>query len=160
MGAKAKWITGNHPLNYPYGPGSPYAKLCEAKGKVLLLGAPLDTLTILHHAETIARIPNKRIVRYKMPILRDGERIWVEIEDIDTAESIADRHCQEVYFVGIAREYIAAGKARSGKAGNAQTHLFDAADLVEFAVHWLETRFGEGAISPGKELVEGMGKDR
>lgn len=75
VGAKAKWITENHPLNYPYGPGSPYAKLCQARGKVLLLGAPLNTLTILHHAEMLAHIPNKRIVRYKMPVLREGERV-------------------------------------------------------------------------------------
>ncbi len=31
--------------------GGPDVKLCEVQGKVLLLGAPLTTLTILHHAE-------------------------------------------------------------------------------------------------------------
>jgi len=36
VSAKAKWLTENHPLQYGYGPGSPFAKLCEANGKVLL----------------------------------------------------------------------------------------------------------------------------
>jgi aminoglycoside 3-N-acetyltransferase len=142
VGAKAQWITADHPLNYPYGPGSPFAKLCEARGKVLLLGAPLNTLTILHHAETIARIPNKRIIRYKMPVLRAGKRVWVEIEDIDTSEGIVEGHSSEEYFKTIAREYLASGKGRSGKVGEAESHLFDAAELVEFAVKWLERMFG------------------
>lgn len=88
VGARAKWITENHPLQYGYGPGSPLAKLCDAKGKVLLLGAPLDTVTLLHYAEHLAKVPNKRIVHYKLPILRDGKRVWVEIEEFDTCGGI------------------------------------------------------------------------
>jgi aminoglycoside 3-N-acetyltransferase len=142
VGAKAQWITENHPLHYPYGSGSPYAKLCEAKGKVLLLGAPFNTLTILHHAETLARIPNKRLVRYKMPILREGKRVWVEIEDIDTGRGIVEGRSSEEYFAAIVRDYLVAGKGRSGEVGAAESHLFEAADLVEFAVQWMERTFG------------------
>jgi len=40
VGAKAPWLTKDHPLHYPYGLGSPYAKLCELRGSVLLLGHP------------------------------------------------------------------------------------------------------------------------
>lgn len=118
------------------------AKLCEAQGKVLLLGAPLNTLTILHHAEILAQLPNKRLVRYKMPILRDGKRVWVEIEDIDTGRGIVEGHSSADYFITIAQGYLASGRGRSGKVGAAPSYLFDAADLVEFAVQWLERTFG------------------
>jgi len=144
VGAKAEWLTEDHPLNYPYGPGSPFAKLCEAGGKVLLLGSPLNAVTILHHAETIARIPSKRVVRYKMPVLRRGKRVWVEIEDIDTGGGIVEGHSSEEYFATIVEEYLAAGKGRSGRVGAAESYLLDAADLVSFAVYWLERAFGKG----------------
>lgn len=73
VGAKAKWLTENHPLQYGYGPGSPFAKLCEAKGKVLLLGAPFGSITLLHYAEHLAKVPNKLVIRYKVPILQEGK---------------------------------------------------------------------------------------
>lgn len=142
VGAKAAWLTEDHPLHYPYGPGSPFAKLCEAGGKVLLLGSPLNAVTVLHYAETIAEIPDKRIVRYRMPILREGKRVWVEIEDIDTGEGIVEGHSNEEYFAEIVREYLASGKGRWGTVGAASSYLFDAAELVDFAVRWLERSFG------------------
>lgn len=140
VGAKARWITENHPLQYGYGPGSPFAKLCEAKGKVLLLGAPFDSITLLHYAEHLANVPNKRIVHYKMPILSDGKRVWIEVEEFDTCGSVLPD--AEKYFQIIPREYLSSGKGRSGKVGNAQSYLFDADDFVRFAVHWLERKYG------------------
>jgi len=87
----------------------------------------------------MADVPNKRIVRYKMPILRDGQRIWVEIEEFDTCRGIvADA---EEYFKTIVHEYLSSGKGCSGKVGAAQSYLFDAASLAEFAIQWLETTF-------------------
>lgn len=145
VGKLARWITENHPLQYGYGPGSPLAKLCEVRGKVLLLGAPLNTITLLHYAEHMAKVPNKRIVRYKVPVLRDGQRVWVEIEEFDTSRGIvvdAEEDAEE-YFERLAREYISSGKGCSGKVGAAQSYLFDAADLVKFAIKWLENTFGK-----------------
>jgi len=140
VGAKSRWITENHPLQYPYGAGSPLAKLCEVKGKVLLLGAPLNTITLLHYAENMAKVPNKRITRYRMPVLRNGQRVWVDIEDFDTSRGIVAN--AEEYFRAIVRDYLSSGKGCSGKVGAAQSYLFDAADLVEFAIQWLERTFG------------------
>nr|AIA16902.1 AAC3 [uncultured bacterium]AMP48516.1 AAC3 [uncultured bacterium] len=138
IGARAEWITQDHPLNYGYGAGSPLEKLVAARGQVLMLGAPLDTLTLLHYAENRARMRNKRVIRYSCPILRMGERVWVEIEDYDTGEPHGD-----YTFDGIAREYLAQGKGRQGTIGHAPSYLFDAADLSTFAIAWLEERFGE-----------------
>ena len=102
-----------------------------------MLGAPLDTLTLLHYAENRARMRHKRVIRYSCPILREGERVWVEIEDYDTGEPHGDYTFEE-----IAREYLALGKGRQGTIGNATSYLFDAADLSAFAIAWLEQRFG------------------
>jgi len=140
VGALARWITENHPLQYGYGPGSPLAKLCEVKGKVLLLGAPFGSITLLHYAEHICRVPNKRVVHYKMPMLRDGKRVWAEVEEFDTCGDVLPN--AEEYFQTIPREYLASSRRTSGKVGNAQSYLFDAADLVEFAVKWLERKYG------------------
>jgi aminoglycoside 3-N-acetyltransferase len=139
VGALARWITENHPLQYGFRLGSPLAKLCEARGEVLLLGAPLNTITLLHYAEHIAEVPNKRIVHYKMPILRDGQRVWVEIEEFDTCGGILLG--AEEYFEIIPREYLSSGKGRSGRIGATQSYLFDSADFVRFAVKWLEKKF-------------------
>jgi len=148
VGALAHWMTDDHPLQYGYGPGSPLAKLCEVKGKVLLLGAPLNTITLLHYAEHIADVPNKRIVRYKMPILRGGLRAWVEIEEFDTNRGIVGDAAE--YFEAIARDYLASGRGRSGKVGGAQSYLFDSDDLFKYAVCWMEDSFGDKPKSPDR----------
>ena len=139
VGARAQWLTENHPLQYGYGPGSPLAKLCEAKGKVLLLGAPFGSITLLHYAEHMANVPNKQIVHYRMPMLKEGQRVWVDVEEFDTCGNVLSG--AKEYFELIPREYLASGKGKSGKVGYAQSHLFDATDFIEFAIQWLERRY-------------------
>jgi aminoglycoside 3-N-acetyltransferase len=137
VGALAAQVTQDHPLDYGYGAGSPLAKLVERRGKVFLLGAPLDTITLLHYAENRARMAHKNIIRYQCPILRNGQKVWVDVEDYDTGEGHGD-----YTFEQIALDYLAEGRGQRGRVGNAESFLFDAADLVEFAISWLEARFG------------------
>jgi aminoglycoside 3-N-acetyltransferase len=85
VGRRADWLAADHPMDDAYGAGSPLAKLVEAEGQVLMLGAPLSTITLLHHAEATARVSNKRRVTYRMPLLSDGQTVWREFQDIDTA---------------------------------------------------------------------------
>ncbi len=72
VGQKAAWITRDHPLQYGYGTGSPFEKFVQTGGKVLLVGSPLGSVTMLHYSECIANLPNKRIVHYKVPLWVDG----------------------------------------------------------------------------------------
>jgi aminoglycoside 3-N-acetyltransferase len=137
VGGRAIWLTRDHPLNYGYGAGSPFAKLVEVQGKVLLIGSPLDNITLLHYAENRARLRQKRVIHYSCPILRDGIKVWVEIEDFNTSEPHAD-----YTFETIARDYLNAGNGTVGRIGQAESYLFDAANLANFAVAWLESRFG------------------
>lgn len=142
LGAQADELTREHPLDYGYGAGSPLAKLVALWGQVLMLGAPLDAITLLHHAEYLARLRHKNVIHYTCPILRDGQKVWVTVEDFDTSEPHADYS-----FEQIALAYLAEGKGQHGKVGDADSYLFDAADLVGFAVRWLEARFGDDSQS-------------
>lgn len=38
LGARAQWLTQNHPNDHGYGPGSPLARILQAEGAILMLG--------------------------------------------------------------------------------------------------------------------------
>lgn len=136
VGFLAKEITKGHPLNYGCGKESPFEKLVQQKGKILNIGAPLCTLTILHYAEHLAVLRDKTVVRYQMPLLVEGRRTWVEIEEYDTSKGIAP--WKGDYFEEIAKAYLSLGRAAEGFVGNAPSYLFDAEDLVAFGKDWME----------------------
>ncbi len=61
IGAKAEWLVKNHvEAKTAHGKGTPYHKLYELGGKILLLGVDLDRCTFLHTVETLARSPYLR----------------------------------------------------------------------------------------------------
>ncbi len=149
LGARAVWLCQDHPLNYGYGPGSPLAKLVEAMGKVLLLGSPLDSVTLLHYAEHLANLPGKRVIRYQEPLLINGVKTWVTIEEFDTSQPVV-ASAPENYFELICQQFLDAGKGSRGVVGKASSTLFDAAALVQFAVRWMEEHYGERRKSEQK----------
>ena len=127
------------------GAGTPYDRLVELGGQVLVLGAPLETMTLVHHAEAIAEVPGKRRVSYGMPVMVGGERFWRTFSDIDTSEGALPYERvlgeEEDYIEHIARSALAAGAGRSEPVGEATAYLFDARALVEHAVGWIERNF-------------------
>jgi aminoglycoside 3-N-acetyltransferase len=145
VGARAAWLVDPHGPDHGFGPGTPYARLVEASGQVLLLGAPLHTISLLHHAEAIARIPAKRRVRYRIPLPGPGGVQWRECEDIDVRDGPVPYEravpAGEPPLAAIARAALAAGIGERGRIGAAQAHLFSARPLVAFARGWLEARF-------------------
>lgn len=164
VGRRADWLAADHPMDDAYGAGSPLAKLVEADGQVLMLGAPLSTVTLLHHAEATARVAKKRRVVYRMPLLSNGQTIWREFQDIDTAngafpyELVADEVAttpgigpERDPFEAIARQALAAGIGGEGRVGAAPSVLFPARGLHRFAKTWLEARFGEGQGGGARE---------
>jgi aminoglycoside N3'-acetyltransferase len=44
----------------------------------------------------------------------------------------------------IARAYVAERRHARGRVGDAECHLFDARDLVDFGTRWLAARHGAG----------------
>lgn len=154
IGSQAEWLTRDQSWDYPQGPGSPLAKLVEAGGQVLMLGAPLETLTILHHAEALVDSPEKRFVSYRIPLREGNEVVWKEVRDHDTSDRGAFPYERFVAqgrdaFDLIGAEAIDAGCGKRGRVGDADCHLFEAEALVSFAVAWMEERFGHhGDRSP------------
>lgn len=140
VGAKADWLVANHPHDYGYGEASPLAKLVEAGGKVVLIGAPLDTITLLHHAEHLASVPNKRLLRYEVPFAAPDGVIWRMVEEFNTGVPVVEGLADD-YFAEIVREYLETGQGAQGRVGDAPTVLVDAAGIIAFAVDWLENRF-------------------
>jgi aminoglycoside 3-N-acetyltransferase len=115
---------------------------------VLLLGSPLDSVTLLHYAESVARVPRKRVIRYRVPLLRAGQRVWEEVEEYDTTNGIVE-WTGEDYFAMITRAFIAQDGTgvSSHRVGNAETYLLDAAPLHRFAVSWMERNLVAAGIS-------------
>jgi aminoglycoside 3-N-acetyltransferase len=137
LGARAEWFTADHPLDYGYGPGSPLAKLVEAGGKVVMIGAPLDTMTLLHHAEHLADMPGKRVIRYEVPFGAGDGVEWRAVEEFDTADPVVDGFAED-YFATIVAEFLASGRGTRGLVGAAESVLVDAAPMCAFAVAWME----------------------
>jgi aminoglycoside 3-N-acetyltransferase len=146
VGSRAAWLTRSHPLQYGFGPGSPFARLIEARGEVLLLGSPRGAVTMLHYSEHLARIPNKRTVLYRSPVLVEGKRCWVDVEELDSVRGIAPWHRLD-YFEDLVDAYLARGHGKTGMVGAARSYLFDAADLNAFAVRWMENNLGRSSVS-------------
>jgi aminoglycoside 3-N-acetyltransferase len=140
IGYKAAWFTAGHGLNYGYGLASPFAKLVSVAGKILLVGAPLDTVSILHHAEDLARIPGKRIRRMEVPLLINGRTQWRMIEEYDTADPVVVG-LEADYFKTIVEAFLLTKGGYSERIGAAPSVLLPAAQLVAFAIEWLEQRY-------------------
>lgn len=143
IGRRANDLTANHALVDGYGPGSPLGRLVAWGGRVLMLGAPPSTVTVLHVAEAMARIPGKRRVRYEVPLRVDGARCWREAQEFDT-NALLNAFAASGFdpIESIATDYVAAGHGQRGRVGAANCWLLDAGELVSFGVRWLEGRFG------------------
>jgi aminoglycoside 3-N-acetyltransferase len=141
LGARAAWLTAGHALDYGYGQSSPFARLVEADGKVLMLGASSDHMTLLHHAEHLAQVPRKRILRIETPLLRDGRTHWRWIEEFNTGLPVV-AGLPDDYFALVVADFLATGAGRQGLVGNAPSVLVPARQIVAFSVAWLERRFG------------------
>jgi aminoglycoside 3-N-acetyltransferase len=142
LGASAAALMDAHPWDDPHGPGSPLARLVALGGRVLLLGAPRETMTLLHHAEALAQAPGKRFVTYEQPIRVKGERVWRTFRDIDSEHGAFDYSPVvpegQDPFAAIVGSMLAAGIGREGLVGAARSCLFDAGPAVDFGVRWIE----------------------
>lgn len=147
IGPLAERLVAGHRMGAAYGPASPLERFVAAGGRVLLLGAPLDAVTVLHYAEAVADIPGKRRVSTEMPHLDpSGRKVWVRAEDWDS-NGILDCYAVEGQpdaVERIATDYVREGRHRAGRVGCTPCHLFEAPDIVRYGIAWLERRHGKG----------------
>jgi aminoglycoside 3-N-acetyltransferase len=141
IGAHAAELTADHRLDDGFGPGTPYARLVAHDAQIVLLGAPLRTVSLLHHAESIARA-RKRWTTYRLPLAGRG---WVAIREIDVWRGVypyEDALPSAAAPLGVvAAAALCAGLGRSGTVGTAKAFVLPASDLTDFAVAWIEDRF-------------------
>jgi aminoglycoside N3'-acetyltransferase len=143
IGRNARDLMEDHEISHGFGPGSPLDRLVKRAGKSLLLGAPRDSATIVHHAEYLCAVPGKLTVSYEVPILIDGRKVWQRATQIDSNGFLASIKASGVDHVAeVVEAYLGAGRGKEGTVGKAPSYLFDAADLVAFAVRHFESRYG------------------
>ncbi|EIM26239.1 aminoglycoside 3-N-acetyltransferase [Microvirga lotononidis] len=151
VGPHAAELIEPHRLGQAFGPGSPLERFVKREGKVLMFGAPLDSVTVLHYAEAIADIPTKRRVTYEMPLLGpNGQTVWERAEDFDSS-GILDCFANDGEMDAvetIARAYVALRRHQEGRVANAHCYLLDAQDIVSFGASYLEQRFAGWAGTP------------
>ena len=141
IGAQAEWICRDHPLNYGYGEGSPFARLVDLEGSILLLGSDFDHVTLLHHAEHLADLPGKRVVRPTYLILYGDAVTTIEIEEFETARPVVAGMPMD-YFAQLIQRFVETGAAHMGTVGRAASVFLSARRLVEFAVEEMEREYG------------------
>ena len=125
-----------------FGPGSPLERLLDG-GRVLRLGADMSTVTALHHAEYRCSVwPVRRVRRHRLVTTPAGPRIRT-VECLDDERGLVD-YPGEDYFEDLLRDYLATGRARTGRVGSAHAELLEAADVVAFGARWMDEHL-EGA---------------
>lgn len=139
-GRLAEHLVRQVPWDDYYGPDSPLARLVDAGGSVLRLGADTNTVTLMHYAEYLAHVPDKRRVwRHRRVFGPDGPRIRV-VECLDDSIGIVDWPGDD-YFSLILADFMAAHPVPHGHVGGAQSERLDARDLVDFAARWMTQHF-------------------
>jgi aminoglycoside 3-N-acetyltransferase len=152
VGARAAWLTTGELDDDPYDETSPFARVIEAGGTVLLLGAPLSALTLVHHVERIVAVEPKRWATYELPVRQDGKTVWRWFRTIDTSVGAYDfGHVtgDVSYIEVIGRSALDAGVGRSASVLGATCHLFPARGLAEHARNWMERELGVGGPGGG-----------
>ena len=128
-GAKAAFLTDDHALDSAVGEGSPMARLYDLDGWVLLLGVGHDRNTSLHLSEYRASWPSKRNSPQGAPILVDGERRWVEYEDLEWDD-------EDFPAIGAAFEKET-DEVQVGRVARAECRLMRQRPLVDFGAEWI-----------------------
>ena len=108
-GPLAAEITSPHPLSFSEGPGTPFGRVHDHDGSVLLLGVGFNRCTALHYAETLSH--KRRTCTTRFPKIENGETVWIEVPNV------ADDN--DTHFPVIGEHYVARGKAVRGRIGEA-----------------------------------------
>ena len=125
IGAMAEMLTADHPLDHRFGPSSRLGRLGEAKGKVLFLGAPYDTISLFHLTQHL--VGGARQIRKAAPVSERGSRNWVDYVDIDYPVDWFERGVDSLIEQGI---------AVTGSVGSAHRILIDAQQAVDALIPW------------------------
>jgi aminoglycoside 3-N-acetyltransferase len=83
-GPKAAEIVSQHSTqSFALGGQSPLARLYDLEASILLLGVGFDSNTSLHLSECRATYPGKKLITQGAPVLVDGHRAWITMNELD-----------------------------------------------------------------------------
>jgi len=133
-GRHAEPLLRPQPWDFAFGHGSLLERFVELDGRILLLGSDHDNVTFLHYAEHIADIPDRRIARFKVPVLDHGVRVWREMAEYDTSSQGVHASWPDRFFSILVDGYLAKTNNRGGRVGGAESYLFSARGLLEHAL--------------------------
>jgi aminoglycoside 3-N-acetyltransferase len=131
----------------PWGPHGPLGGLVRLGGQVLMLGAPLKSLTLCHYAEATADVEGKRYHEYEMPVRKGDEVVWAAYRTLDTfygALPYWDREDLEMgdsVVAKLADQAVAAGAADVSRIDDCTVALIDAAKAASAVRAWIEAHF-------------------
>jgi len=129
IGPHARYITADHPLDYPLGEESPLARIYALNGWVLLLGVGYNSNTSFHLAEY--RVPNPPTEQLGAPLTKDGKHTWITYQDVklnaDPFKALGEGFEKETDVV-------------RGKVGSAPSRLFPLRQAVDYAAQWMRKR--------------------
>ena len=131
-GERSVELLTDHTLEDSLGENSPLARIYDANGSILLLGADFDSNTSFHLAEYRAEFASKERVTLGAPVLVDGHRRWKNFSDINYNSDD---------FTDIGRAFLKSRKqqVRIQKVGMATCYLFPQRAAVDYAVKWMHT---------------------
>ncbi len=127
-GPLADEIVSEHSLAFSEGNGTPFDRLYNLDCWILLIGVGFNRCTALHFAES--QVDNRRVKKSRFPMLRDGNRVWVEVPDM------ADDN--NTHFPIVGDQFIKSDKAIIGSIGLADCILFPMYELVNFASKYFQ----------------------
>lgn len=131
-GERAIEILSNHQLEDSLGENSPLARIYDADGQVLLLGAGFNSNTSFHLSEYRAEYSARERVTLGAPVIVEGHRRWKNFSDVNYNSDD---------FGEIGKAFLKSHKqqVKVGKVGMATAHLFDQRAAVDYAVRWMHT---------------------
>ncbi|HEV7188388.1 MAG TPA: AAC(3) family N-acetyltransferase [Blastococcus sp.] len=133
VGSAAQAIVADQPLSFALGPGSPFARLADLDGRILLIGVGHNRNSFLHHAETF--VPGRRLKLRRFPVLCDGERVWCETLDVGDDN--------DTHFPVVGEDFERYAGTTATTVAGARVVLLPARQFVPFAVGRLTELLGQ-----------------
>lgn len=128
-GSLAEQIVAMHAVDNSVGEASPLGRLYELGARIVLLGVGHGNNTSLHLAETLTAWALTHHTNYGAPMMVDGQRQWVEYEDIDLDSDD---------FEALGADFAATGGETRVALGLGEVIACDMREIVDFAVAWLD----------------------
>jgi len=124
-GADAEKIVGEHPFDYRFGITSPLGKIYEARGKVIMLGAPETTCSLFYLSQS--RMEKNSEITKKAPIMVNGRKHWMPYRDIEYTNH---------WFPDVTKALIETGIINEVRIGASRSLVMPAYETIEFVVDW------------------------